>query len=381
MVRAGSLFAFIYFSILTGKEDLGLGFVCVVMSAASKRFSCDRLIWYNSKRYQGVLNYCLQLTFNFQKSVIIVTRNPEGEEKMTGLLNPSSDFVFKNIFGVKKHERVLTCLLNAILKKHPTISSITLVNPEHRKKRKNGKSATLDIEAITDKGTLVDIEIQCSRDGNLVNRAVYYQARMIKEELDEGESYDSHPDIISIWFTDYKETNRQHHSHEAVYMFKGNSLDGIEVASEKTRIFIIELPKIDLKKAALSDMFSVWMYFLKNPELIPEEFVKKVPEVKEALEELKMLSLDEEFRASYNAHMKAQNDSRSRETSAKVEGIAIGKEEGKVEGIAIGEERGKIEKAREAAQKMLKKGVALVDISEFTGLPIKEIESLRKEWE
>jgi hypothetical protein len=58
--------------------------------------------------------------------------------------------------------------------------------------------------------------------------------------------------------------------------------------SEKTRIFILELPKIDVKKATLNDMFSVWMYFLKNPELIPEEFVKRVPEVKEALEDKKL---------------------------------------------------------------------------------------------
>ncbi|MDR0723912.1 MAG: Rpn family recombination-promoting nuclease/putative transposase, partial [Endomicrobium sp.] len=74
---------------------------------------------------------------------------------MKGLLNPSSDYVFKNLFGVDKHKRVLVCLLNAILKGKPMISSITLVNPEHKKKREKGKTATLDIEAVTDKGTLV----------------------------------------------------------------------------------------------------------------------------------------------------------------------------------------------------------------------------------
>ncbi|MDR2399628.1 MAG: Rpn family recombination-promoting nuclease/putative transposase, partial [Endomicrobium sp.] len=251
---------------------------------------------------------------------------------------------------------VLVCLLNAILKGKPLISSIRLVNAEHKKRRERGKSATLDIEGVTDKGTLVDIEIQCYRDGNLVNRAVYYQSRMMKEELDEGESYDTHPDIISIWFTDYHETTRQHHTHEAVYMFKANPYDEIAIASEKTRIFIIELPKIDVKKATLNDMFSVWMYFLKNPELIPEEFVKRVPEVEEALEELKVLSLNDEFRANYNAHIKAQNDQRSREANAKEEGIA--------KGIAIGKKEGK----KEIVFKLLKKGMSLEDIAEITGI-------------
>ncbi|MDR2399377.1 MAG: Rpn family recombination-promoting nuclease/putative transposase, partial [Endomicrobium sp.] len=63
---------------------------------------------------------------------------------MRGLLNPSSDYVFKNLFGVEKHKRVLVCLLNAILKGKPLISSIRLVNAEHKKRRERGKSATLD---------------------------------------------------------------------------------------------------------------------------------------------------------------------------------------------------------------------------------------------
>jgi predicted transposase/invertase (TIGR01784 family) len=225
---------------------------------------------------------------------------------------------------VEKHKRVLVCLLNAILQGRPYIESITLVNPEHKKKRKDEQSITIGIEAVTDKEAIVNIDIQCDRNGNLVNRAINHVSQLMKDELDEGESFDSMPDIISIWLTDYKETLRKHHTHEAVYMFRSNTLGGAETATEKTRVFIIELPKIDLKQASINDIFSVWMYFLKNPELIPSEFLTKVPEVYEALEELKTLSLNREFRAKYNAHLKNQNDRRSREANAK---------EGRVKGI------------------------------------------------
>ncbi|MDR2780982.1 MAG: Rpn family recombination-promoting nuclease/putative transposase [Holosporaceae bacterium] len=102
---------------------------------------------------------------------------------MDGLLNPSSDFVFANLFGAEKHKKVLMCLLNAILQGKPHIKKITLLNPQHKKQRKNGKSTTLDIEAEVDDKTIVDIEIQCKRDGNLVNRAFYHQSRMTKDEL------------------------------------------------------------------------------------------------------------------------------------------------------------------------------------------------------
>jgi predicted transposase/invertase (TIGR01784 family) len=89
------------------------------------------------------------------------------------------------------------------------------------------------------------------------------------------------------------------------------------------------------------------------------------------LEELKVLSLNDEFRANYNAHIKAQNDQRSREANAKEEGIAIGKEEG----IAIGEEKGR----KEIVIKLLKKGMALEDIAEITGISLEEVQKYRRD--
>jgi transposase len=48
---------------------------------------------------------------------------------------------------------------------------------------------------------------------------------------------------------------------EAAYMFKANSFDDIEIASEKTRVFIIELPKVNLKQVSINDMFSCGCIF------------------------------------------------------------------------------------------------------------------------
>jgi predicted transposase/invertase (TIGR01784 family) len=322
---------------------------------------------YVAPRWAFALNENIKEKFRFFENCgIISSVTGDFGGLMDGLLKPSSDFVFKNLFGLEKHKKVLVCLLNAILQEHPHINGITLVNTEHKKKRKDGRSVTLDIEAVTDQKTIVDIEIQCDRDGNLVNRAMHHMSRLMKDELDENESFDSMPDIISIWLTDYKETRRRHHTHEAVYMFKPNPLDGIETASEKTRIFIIELPKVDLKHASINDMFSVWMYFLKNPEMIPSEFLKKIPEVHEALEELKILSMDEEFRARYNVHIKEQNDRRSREANAKAEGIAIG------------EEKGRVGEKKEIVSNALAMELTTEQISKLTGLSEKEILELKK---
>ncbi|GHU20454.1 hypothetical protein FACS189472_11810 [Alphaproteobacteria bacterium] len=89
----------------------------------------------------------------------------------------------------------------------------------------------------------------------------------------------------------------------------------------------------------------------------------------EALEELKVLSADEDFRAEYNAHIKAQNNMISRETNAEARGIAIGEEKGKAEG--------KAEKAKETALNALAIGLTTEQIAGLTGLTVDEINSLK----
>jgi predicted transposase/invertase (TIGR01784 family) len=58
-----------------------------------------------------------------------------------------------------------------------------------------------------------------------------------------------------------------------------------------------------------------------------------------------------------------------------------GKLEGKLEGIKLGEERGKLEGSYEAriqiARTMLAKGLDKDLISQFTNLPVSEVESLK----
>ena len=56
--------------------------------------------------------------------------------------------------------------------------------------------------------------------------------------------------------------------------------------------FIIELAKLEVTpKKFLNDMFAIWMRFIKDPESIPEEFLR-VPEVKEAMDTLTVMSSD-----------------------------------------------------------------------------------------
>ena len=289
------------------------------------------------------------------------------------LLAVKVDYVFAKLFGKRSHERVLVCLLNAILNGKPHIKSVTLDPTEYKKTSPDGKSVRLDIAATSDDGTRLHIEMQCHNEGNIGDRASFCQARLREDELKEGENYSSIPNIISIWICDEPVTKRKSCCHEIVSMYKENGVDPIEIASEKMRQFIIELSKLEMTpKRFLNDMFQIWMMFIKDPNSIPPEFLS-IPEVKEAMDELTLMSSDPETRAVYKARLQELNDIRAGMSVKYEEGKEKGREEGKEEGEKIGERK----KAIETAKKMLAKNVDISDIADFTGLDIAEIKKLQ----
>jgi predicted transposase YdaD len=151
------------------------------------------------------------------------------------------------------------------------------------------------------------------------------------------------------------------------------------------RIFFIELKKFNLKEADTQELLTAWLAFLMDPTLLNNDFLK-IEEVKEAMDRLKYISADKKIRDEADRRLRGLNDRNSELTVAKKEGKEEGRIEGKVEGIAIGKEEGitigkeegALAKAKESATRMLKKNVSLDDISDFTGLSIEEIKSLKK---
>jgi predicted transposase/invertase (TIGR01784 family) len=311
------------------------------------------------------------------------------------LLEVTQDFLFKKIFGSKSRRRVLACLLNSILRDNPRIESLEIDNSEIPRDVIDDKDVRLDIRARTPDGTTVLVEVQCENDGKIIERSIFYQARVMSDILKQGESYRSIPDIISIWITDYSETRRKYHSHEIVNMYKEtDGGDPIEIATNKFRTFIIELPKINYGDMSQRrrDMFLSWMTFLKHPEMITKDIINDIPEIGEAMAELKRISADRDTREVYEVRRRAVNDRNSSITEAtergRLEGIFEGRLEGRhegiLEGMGMGMEKGILEgmgmgmekKAMDIALMMLGKGADLRFIAECTGLSEEDIANL-----
>ena len=108
-----------------------------------------------------------------------------------------------------------------------------------------------------------------------------------------------------------------------------------------------------IPKSYVSDMFSVWMQFIRDPESIPPEFLK-ITEINEAMQELQYVIQDKEVRAEYEARMREIYDYNSGVTNAV-----------------------KAEK-RESARTALTMGLTIEQVSKITGLSVEEINDIRK---
>jgi predicted transposase/invertase (TIGR01784 family) len=298
---------------------------------------------------------------------------------MTNLLDPKLDYIFKNIFGKEESKPVLLSFLNALLKGNPPIKSLQLENTDLSKILEENKASRLDVKATCDDGTKLDIEIQVKNTGEIPQRAVHYLSNMMPTIVKTNESYKG-PKVIGIWILGENVTARQNAISEAYMTFQPQDPDPYQIMTDSARIFFIELPKFNPKKADAHDLLTGWLSFLKDPIFMDKSFLK-IDEVNQAMNTLEYISADPETRAIADLRQKTINDHNSEITVAKEEGreegIAIGEERG----IAIGEERGitigEEREKRETARKMLKKGVDPTDISEFTGLSVEQIKSLK----
>ena len=69
----------------------------------------------------------------------------------------------------------------------------------------NGRSAQLDIVARDTKGTIYDIEVQGQREKSLINRAYFYGATLLMNEVKAGTSFDEFPRVCVVFLLEHGE--------------------------------------------------------------------------------------------------------------------------------------------------------------------------------
>ncbi|MFT5162500.1 MAG: putative transposase/invertase (TIGR01784 family) [Alteromonadaceae bacterium] len=133
----------------------------------------------------------------------------------------------------------------------------------------------------------------------------------------------------------------------------------------------------DIAKEPLDE----WIYFLKNEEVKEEFHAKGLLEAKEKLDVLKLSSAE---KAAYDRHIhELRREASLYESSyelGEIQGMEKGIEQGIEQGIEKGEARADErhhQQTIKSVQKMLAKGLAIVDVAEISGLSVDQVKQIK----
>jgi predicted transposase/invertase (TIGR01784 family) len=275
-------------------------------------------------------------------------------------LSPLNDAVFKMLFGDSRDIELLTWFLQSALT-IPAEDYEELIFPDPHLMREgwDDKLGILDVKLKTRSGRMIDIEIQLLNQPDLRSRIVFYLAKMVTEQLSEGDSYQKIRPAICILITNFTLIRENSYYHNRYRLHDAQS------GSEFTDL--LEINTLELPKLPQDDGSTLWDWlgFLKakNTEELTM-LADKNPQIKKAVAKLQALTEDESARMLADSRNKLRWDITSMERAAREEGLERGLERGREEGL------------EQVARNALKRGDSIENIAELTGLAPEKIRAL-----
>ena len=303
----------------------------------------------------------------------IKRQNPHtiGVEEDLGpvLLPPTMDFVFKGLFGNEKKPEILISFLNAVLTPE---EPITFKDRTLDRRYRKDKVGVLDLLAQTDKGELVNVEVQLADENDMIERSLFYWSRLFSGQLESGHFYDQLERTICINILDFNlmDTDDYHSSYRLKERDRNDEL------TDLLEIHYIELKKMkDIKDVSeVKTQLEAWIEFLKHPESrVSYELAHQHETIREAKEELLALSCDRKYRLHYEARFKEWMDRLNRMHYAEKKGIQQGIQQGIEQGIERGIQQNKVEIAKQLMDVLDVQTIAIK-----TGLSLDEVLQLKK---
>jgi predicted transposase/invertase (TIGR01784 family) len=244
-----------------------------------------------------------------------------------GFISPLNDYVVKSVFGDQKNIENTEVFLKAILDIPPEEYDKLIIRDSFLRRRwKKDKQGILDIRLTTTSGREVDIEVQVNFYKAMLQRIIYYNAKMVTEQMESGFEYDKIRQTIVVVITNHT-------------LFHGETgyLNTYELRNSKTGRLFTDLQKyvtLELPKAPETDdghpAWS-WAQFFKskNTEDL-NMLVKKHPEIKSAAEEYQRISWSKKRRMIADFKEKQRHDRWAM--------LEYAKDEGREEGLTKGRE-------------------------------------------
>ncbi len=292
----------------------------------------------------------------------------------TALLNPCIDPIFKILFTTDSEEshQALTCFLCDLIGK--PVTDVVLQPNELSGEAISDKQSEFDINCKVD-GKIANIEMQGRNDSSdYGKRAEYHVAHLLNHYTPKGSAWLDIPEVFQIsvlnFIFDKDEENSVNH-----YLLRNEN--GRRISGTMNVIFM-ELPKIakisdDIDSLTPAQMWGKFFLYGANPE--KQEYIQKLAKqnrgISMAFTVLDHVSQDEANWYHESRYWMHVSDEKTRLYVATQKGIEEGLERGRSEGIA--------ESSREIAINLLKDGMPIEKVSQFTNLTVEQVKELNTE--
>ena len=282
---------------------------------------------------------------------------------MSKYLAPTSDVVFKKIFG--QHPHLMKSFLNALL---PLENGREIIEVEYLPQElvpeiPEFKKTIADVLCKDQNGRHFIVEMQTAWVRNFKPRLLFETSKTFSRQLHSGEDYcllqpvyglglvgEKFDDRPEHWYHHYKLTDTHKDPHESM---------------DYLHLIFVELPKVPLVSRKLKKLGILWLRFMREineeTKLVSSELLE-IPEISEAVrlsEESAYSPLELRYYESYWDEI--------RRTNALVK---AGEEKGEL--------KGELKAKKQIALKLLSQGCALPEIMALTGFSKEALETLNQ---
>ena len=288
-------------------------------------------------------------------------------------VDPKTDIAFKKIFGNNAHKSILIEFLNEILELDYPIESVEIADTYQPPKIYGLKSTSLDIKAKDQSKREFLIEMQVAKETWFSKRAIYYSSKAYSQQLAIGGNYQKLKPVIFLGILDF--TAFDHESHLSRHLLLNKETKQHDL--KDLEFNFIELPKFTKSEQELETVADKWIYFIQQAiklDHIPEN--TDTLALRLAYEVAAQHQWSSEELEVYEAQEMQLQISQNVFETARMDGLAQGKEEGLAQGKEEGLAEGKLVEKQAIAKNLLTTGLDIETIAKATGLTQVEIENI-----
>lgn len=280
------------------------------------------------------------------------------------------DWAIKRLLRQKANFGVLEGFLTVFLGEKVTI--VEILESESNQISITDKFNRVDIKAKNDKGEIILVEVQNSREADYLERLLYGVAKTITEHIELGHPYKEVKKVYSISIVYFDLGRGKDYLYHGQNRFVGvHTGDSLKITTREKEALVTRSPeeifpeyilvRVNEFNQVATSPLEEWMTYLKEGTIRPDT---QAPGLEEAREKLRYYSMSEEERRAYEAHLDA--------IVVQTDVITTAKREGRAEGLAEGKKLANIS----TAQKLKSLGVPLEVIQSATGLSREDIDRL-----